>query len=110
MALAVAKDLSIIFLALESIVVLVFLAILIVQVTRLVRLLREEVMPILGATQETVGAVRGTASFMGDRVVQPVVQVASYTAGAGQVIRTLFGGQRRNGQTANTQEGEPNHE
>jgi hypothetical protein len=95
MTLLIARDLSIIILALESIVVLVLLSILVVQVMRLVRLLREEVMPILKSTQDTVSTVRGTADFMGDHLVQPVVKASSYAAGARQAINVLFG--RRNG-------------
>ena len=63
MNLGSVRDLSIIILALESLVVGVLLSILIVQVTRLIRMLRDEVMPILYSTQETLGTVRGTTTF-----------------------------------------------
>jgi hypothetical protein len=91
MGIAVARDVAIIVLALESIVVGVLLAILVIQVMRLVRLLREEVMPILRSTQDTVSTVRGTTDFMADHLVQPVVKASSYAAGARQAINTLFG-------------------
>lgn len=90
-----ARDIAIIVLALESIVIGVLLAILVVQVIRLVRMLREEVMPILRNTQDTVSTVRGTADFMSDHLVQPVVKASSYAAGAREAISVLFG--RRNG-------------
>jgi hypothetical protein len=95
MGIEVARDLAIIVLALESIVVGVLLAILVIQVMRLVRILREEVMPILRSTQDTVSTVRGTTDFMADHLVQPVVKASSYAAGARQAINTLFG--RSNG-------------
>jgi hypothetical protein len=95
MNLGSVRDLSIIILALESLVVGVLLSVLIVQVTRLIRMLRDEVMPILYSTQETLGTVRGTATFVSDRVVQPVVKVSSYTAGVRQAVSVLFG--RNNG-------------
>jgi hypothetical protein len=95
MNLSSVRDLSIIILALESLVVGVLLGVLIVQVTRLVRLLRDEVMPILYSTQETLGTIRGTTTFVSDRVVQPVVKVSSYTAGVRQAVNVLFG--RSNG-------------
>ena len=95
MNLSSVRDLSIIILALESVVVGVLLGILIVQVTRLVRLLRDEVMPILLSTQETLGTIRGTTTFVSDHVVQPVVKVSSYTAGVRQAVNVLFS--RRNG-------------
>ncbi|OQA47044.1 MAG: hypothetical protein BWY52_00393 [Chloroflexi bacterium ADurb.Bin325] len=90
--MATARDIAIILLALESIIIGITLIVLVVQVIRLVKLLREEVIPIVRSTQETVGTVRGTATFMSDHLVQPVVKVSSYTAGARQAINTLFGG------------------
>ena len=97
MSLGSVRDLSIIILALESLVVGVLLSVLIVQVTRLIRMLRDEVMPILYSTQETLGTVRGTATFVSDRVVQPVVKMSSYTAGVRQAVSVLFG--RNNGRS-----------
>jgi hypothetical protein len=91
MNLGSVRDLSIIILALESLVVGVLLSILIVQVTRLIRMLRDEVMPILYSTQETLGTVRGTTTFVSDRVVQPVVKLSSYSAGVRQAVHVLFG-------------------
>jgi hypothetical protein len=91
MNLGSVRDLSIIILALESIVVGVLLGVLIVQVTKLIRMLRDEIMPILYSTQETLNTMRGTTTFISDRVVQPVVKVSSYTAGMRQAISVLFG-------------------
>ncbi len=95
--MSIARDIAIIILAIESIVIGVLLAVLVIQVIRLIRMLREEVMPILGSTQETVGTVRGTATFMSDHLIQPVVRVSSYASGARQAVKTLFGRGKRNG-------------
>ncbi|MCX6031485.1 MAG: hypothetical protein NT169_19570 [Chloroflexi bacterium] len=97
--MGIARDVAIIILALESIIIGVLLAVLVIQVIRLVKLLREEVLPILNSTQETVGTVRGTATFMTDHLVQPVVKVSSYAAGARQAVSTLFGRGGRNGRS-----------
>jgi hypothetical protein len=97
--MGIARDIAIIVLALESIVIGVLLAVLVIQVIRLVKLLREEVLPILNSTQETVGTVRGTATFVTDHLVQPVVKVSSYAAGARQAVSTLFGRGGRNGRS-----------
>jgi hypothetical protein len=80
--LASLRDLSIVIVALEVIVINVMLVVLIIQITRLIRLLRDEVLPILYSTQETVSTC-GTATFVGDRVVQPVVKISSFSAGCG---------------------------
>ena len=97
--MGIARDIAIIVLALESIVIGVLLAVLVIQVIRLVKLLREEVLPILNSTQETVGTVRGTATFVTDHLVQPVVKVSSYAAGARKAVSTLFGRGGRNGRS-----------
>ena len=92
-----ARDIAIIVLAVESILIGILLSVLVIQVIRLVRVLRQEVMPILNSTQETVGTVRGTATFVSDHMVQPLVKVTSYAAGARQAINTLLGFRRRDG-------------
>jgi hypothetical protein len=93
--MGIARDIAIIILAVESIVIGALLAVLVIQVIRLIKMLREEVLPILNSTQETVSTVRGTATFMSHHLVQPVVKLSSYAAGARQVVSTLFG--RRDG-------------
>jgi hypothetical protein len=95
--MATARDISIIIVAFETIVVNILLAILIIQVIRLTRMLRDEVLPILNSTQETVGTVRGTATFVSDYVVQPVVKVASVSAGVRKGVTTALSFRHRNG-------------
>ncbi len=95
--MVVARDLAIIIVAFETIIVNILLAILIIQVIRLMRMLRDEVLPILNSTQETVGTVRGTATFVSDYLVQPVVKVASFSAGARKVVTTALNLRDRNG-------------
>jgi hypothetical protein len=89
--MATVRDIAIVFLALESIIIGIILIVLVLQVIRLVKLLRDEILPIVKSTQETVGTVRGTANFMSDHLVQPVVKVSSYAAGARQAVNTLLG-------------------
>jgi hypothetical protein len=88
--LASLRDLSIVIVALEVIVVNIMMVVLIIQITRLIRLMRDEVLPILYSTQETVSTMRGTATFVGDRVVQPVVRISSFSAGVRGAISSLF--------------------
>jgi hypothetical protein len=102
MDLAMARDLSIVVVALESLVIGILLMVLIVQVIRLTRLLRDEVLPILNSTQETLSTVRGTATFVSGQVVQPAVKVASYAAGARHALAVLFGGPGRDGHETQT--------
>ena len=106
--LAELRDLSIVIVALEVIVINVMLAVLIIQITRLTRLLRDEVMPILHSTQETVSTVRGTATFVGDRVVQPVVKISSFSAGLRGAMASVLRGSGEDGRGSATQGGSSN--
>ena len=75
------RDVFIIVVALESLVIGVALIVLIVQVATLINLLQNEVRPILNATNETVNTLRGTAEFLGESVVEPVIKLNGYLAG-----------------------------
>ena len=83
------RDVAIIVLAVESIIVGILLGILTIQVYKLVKLLREEVKPMLETTQETVGTVRGTAVFLSEHLVSPVVSLAGYVSGLRQAVKAL---------------------
>lgn len=95
--MATVRDVAIIILAVQSIIIGILLAILVIQVIRLIKMLREETMPILNSTQETLGTVRGTATFVTDHIVQPVVKVSSVFAGLGRAVNTLVGRGGRGG-------------
>lgn len=86
------RDISIIFLAFESIIVLVLLSILIVQVRSLVILLNEEIRPMLEASQETANTVRNTSNFVSKHVAKPFISIASFGAGLRQAAKTLANG------------------
>jgi hypothetical protein len=75
--------------ALESLLVGVALIVLIVQLASLINLLQNEVRPILNATSETVNSLRGTAEFLGENVVEPVVKLNSYLAGLRRMLELL---------------------
>lgn len=83
------RDVFLIFMALESLVIGVALVILIVQIASLINLLQNEVRPILQATNETVNTLRGTAEFLGENVVQPVIKLNGYMAGLQRVLELM---------------------
>jgi hypothetical protein len=80
------RDILIVFLALESLVIGVALIVLIVQVATLVNLVQNEIRPILEATNETVKALRGTTAFLSENLVEPVVKLNSYLAGLQRML------------------------
>ena len=83
------RDIFIIFMALESLVIGVALIVLIVQFATLINLLQNEVRPILDATNETVNHLRGTAEFLGENVVEPVIKLNGYLAGMQRMLELL---------------------
>jgi uncharacterized membrane protein len=88
----VLRDIAIIVLALVTIVIGLFLAILIFQLQSLIALLRDEIKPILDSTNQTVSTVRGTTTFVSDALVRPMISAAGYASAVRQTIRTLSGG------------------
>ena len=83
------RDIFIIFMALESLLIGVALIVLIVQFASLINLLQNEVRPILDATNETVNHLRGTAEFLGENVVEPVIKLSGYLAGMQRMLELL---------------------
>lgn len=83
------RDIFLIFMALVSLLIGFALIVLIVQVASLINLLQNEVRPILQATTETVNNLRGTAEFLGENVVGPVIKLNGYLAGLQRVIELM---------------------
>ena len=92
---SVLRDISIIVLALVTMITSVFLAILLFQLQSLIVLLRDEIYPILESVNETASTVRGTTTFVSDAVVTPMISAASYVSAAKQTIRILTGSPSR---------------
>ena len=69
------RDIFIILMALETILIGVALTILIIQIARLTNLLENEVKPILDSTNETISNLRGTTKFLSDNLVEPVIKL-----------------------------------
>ena len=86
---AVIRDIAIILLAIQTLIVNILLAILIWQVWRMVKMMQGEVKPIIEDTQDTLGAVRGTANFVGANVVDPVVRTNRTVSGMRAMFRSL---------------------
>jgi hypothetical protein len=69
------RDIFIILMALESLLIGLALIILIIQIARLTNLLENEVKPILDSTNETISNLRGTTKFLSDNLVEPVIKL-----------------------------------
>lgn len=74
------RDIFIVFMAVESLIIGVALIILIIQLARLTALLQNEIRPILESTNQTVSTLRGTTTFLSENLTQPVVKMSSSLA------------------------------
>ena len=81
------RDIFIIFMALQSLLIGFALVILIIQISRLINLLNNEVRPILNSTNETVNTLRGTTVFLSDNLVQPIIKLNEYLAGIQEMFK-----------------------
>ncbi|MBT3188878.1 MAG: hypothetical protein HN736_11800 [Anaerolineae bacterium] len=83
------RDIFIIFMAFESLVIGVALVILILQIASLMNLLQNEIKPILDATNETVHTLRGTTAFLSENMVDPVIKLNANLAGLQRIFEIL---------------------
>lgn len=83
------RDVFIIFMALESLVIGAALVILIIQLATLINLLQNEVKPIIRSTNETVNTLRGTVTFLSENLSEPVIQLNAYLAGIKQFFNVM---------------------
>lgn len=83
------RDLAIILLAIESLVIGGILIVLIWEVRNLTKMLRQEIKPIIDSADETVRTMRGTTTFMSEALVKPVVRASSFASGVAQALRII---------------------
>ena len=83
------RDVFIIFMALESLIIGVALVVLVVQLATLINLLQNEVRPMLESTNETINTLRGTTAFLSENLVQPVIKLNEYLAGIQRVFELM---------------------
>jgi hypothetical protein len=89
------RDVFIIFMALEGLIIGVALVVMIVQLALLTNLLRHEVKPILDSTNEAARTLRGTAEFVSQNMVDPIIRAQSSFAAVRGVLDALRPNNRR---------------
>lgn len=105
------RDLFIIVMGLESILIIFAIAALIIQIARLTNLLQNEVKPILKNTQDTVNTAKGTAQFVSANLTEPLIKASAFMAGVGVFVREWGGirkALRRSTPARPTEEAHPN--
>lgn len=91
MVSATVRDIAIILVALEILIMNGLLVVLIWQVWRLVKMIRAEMRPVIRDGQETVGTVKGSAEFVSTSFISPLISTSGRLAGivrSVQVIRS----------------------
>jgi len=88
------KNTIFIIMILEGLLIVAAIAILILQIGRLVNLLQNKTKPVLENAQDAVNSAKGTVEFVGENVTEPIVRAGSFMAGARVMIREV-GGIRR---------------
>jgi hypothetical protein len=80
------RDIFIIFMALEFLLIGVAMIVLIAQLARLTLLLQNEIKPILDSTNETANTLKGTTAFLSEHLVEPVLKMNQYLAGLNRIV------------------------
>jgi len=83
------RDIFIIVLALESLIIGAALVILVVQLALLLNLLQNEVKPILETTRRTMNTLKGTTVFLSEHAVKPVINLSSMAAGVKKLVELI---------------------
>ena len=83
------RDIFIIVLAMEALIIGVALVVLVVQLALLINLLQNEIKPILENTRRTVLTLKGTSAFLSKHAIQPVLRVSSLAAGLRKLVQII---------------------
>ncbi len=88
------RDILIILLALESLAIATLSLYLIYQVILLVKMMRDEIKPLIKSARETVNSARGTTTFVSQKIVSPTITISSTMARLTRMARVLFRGKQ----------------
>jgi hypothetical protein len=86
------RDIVIILLAVESLIIGGVTLFLLYQMIMLLTLVREELIPLIQSTQDTVNSARGTTVYVSRKFVVPTTKAASTVARLQAMTRVLFRG------------------
>ncbi len=87
---ALIRDLFVILLVLEGIVIGIALVVMIWQLSLLLNVLQNEIKPVVDSAQQAADTMRGTAKFMSEQVTQPVIRSRSAAAGTFTFVREMW--------------------
>ncbi len=91
------RDIVIIFLAFQLLLVTIALAGIVAGLIFLIVVLKDQIIPLLTELTQTVRRLRGTTEFMTEEAVKPIINAAGKAAKVRAMVRTVTGQDRRRG-------------
>lgn len=86
----IARDIVVFVIAVQGILIVTALAILILQVARLINLVKAESVPIFESTQETLNEAKATTQFVSKHSVDPIIKMKAFFSGLLVFFSELF--------------------
>jgi hypothetical protein len=83
------RDILLIVLAVEFMVLGAALIVLLIQIARLTLLLQMEIKPLLESANDAVNNLRGTTLFLSENLVEPVIRLNSSLAGIRRLLEVF---------------------
>jgi ABC-type multidrug transport system fused ATPase/permease subunit len=90
------RDIAFIVMALETLVVMILVLIIVALLVVVIVLVYDRVIPVLeqlnraiNNVADTVHTVRGTTTFVSDKVVSPFIEVSGYAAGLARILKGI---------------------
>ena len=84
------KDLMVIILAIEALFIGIAIILAIIQITRFIRLLQDDIKPILKQANETISTVRGAANMVNDNLTGPLMKIAGTLSGTIRFLKIIW--------------------
>jgi ABC-type multidrug transport system fused ATPase/permease subunit len=86
----IARDIIVFVIAVQGILIVTALAILILQIARLINLVKAESVPIFESTQETLKEAKATTQFVSKHSIDPIIKMKAFFSGLLVFFAELF--------------------
>ena len=107
-ATVIIRDIAIVFVAGTTLLIGIAVIVLIVEIWVLIKVLRDEIRPLLNSVNDTASTVRGTTKFVSKNIVSPFIKLSGFTAAVRQMagdIKSIVSTAQPNSKSTHTQGG-----
>ena len=84
------RDLMVIILAVEALFIGIVIILAIIQITKFIRLLQDDIKPILEQANETLSTVRSTAGMVNENLTGPIMKIAGTLSGTMRFLKMIW--------------------